>query len=258
MNYRIALLTVLLLAASACHRVDKNEQLAALDEAYKAGLLTKDEYGVKKLAITGVPTSSVPAAAPAPSTLPASSEPVAAPVPATEPKAQRATSAPRAHALVSTGTSAAPTASSTSPAEALPKESSPPPNLHANEPAPLPGCEDAQYKSGGQKGTEERFFAAPPDTVRNAALSALDSLDFRIHKKSDGEIEASRKRHLGAIVGAGGERVVLTFEVSKRGSTSGTRVTGRTKKHIVGYMAQKTWTDAVLAETACKLGDLAR
>jgi hypothetical protein len=46
-QYRIALLTVLLLAASACHRVDKNEQLAALDEAYKAGLLTKDEYGVR-------------------------------------------------------------------------------------------------------------------------------------------------------------------------------------------------------------------
>jgi hypothetical protein len=251
---RIALLTLSLLATSACshpgQHVDKNEQLAALDEAYQANLLTKDEYDAKKLAITGVSPFLAPASASAPAA--DSSESSTPLVLASQPKAQKASSPPRGQALASaTGISAT---SSAPPVAVSPKESAPPPiNLHSNEPAPLAGCADAEYKSGGQKGTEERFFAASPDTVRNAALSALDSLDFNIHKKSNKEIEASKKRHLGAIVGAGGELVVLTFEPSKRGDTSGTRVTGRTKKHIVGYMAQRTWTDAVLAEMACKL-----
>jgi hypothetical protein len=260
---RIVLLAALLLAATACHHhVDKTEQLAALDDAYHAGLLTKDEYEAKKLAITGTesPVPATPATA-ATSTAPTSSEPAATSVPTSRPQTpQLAPAQHRAHspsAPPQTVISTAVASPSGPAATAVPSESSPPPaNLHANEPTPLPGCEDAEYKSGGQRGTEERFFAASPDTVRNAALSALDSLDFNIHKKSSKEIEASKKRHLGAIVGAGGERVILTFEASERGGKSGTRVTGQTKKQkIVGYMAQKTWTDAVLAEMACKLSE---
>ena len=89
--------------------------------------------------------------------------------------------------------------------------------------------------------------------VRRAAISALDSLDFNIHKNSNKEIEASKKRHVGVIVGAGGERVILTFQKSERGGQSGTRVIGDTKKNFVGHMTQKTWTDAVLAQIGCKL-----
>jgi len=110
-----------------------------------------------------------------------------------------------------------------------------------------------EYKPGGQKGAEERFFAAPPEAVRRAAVSALDGLDFNIHKTSKNEIEASKKRHIGVIVGAGGERVILTFQKTERGGQSGTRVIGETKKSFVGHMAQRTWTDAVLAEIGCKL-----
>jgi hypothetical protein len=259
----IVVLAALLLAATGCHHhVDKSEQLAALDDAYHAGLVTKDEYEAKKLAITGA-VSAVPAtpAATTTSAPPTSSQPATTSVPASEPQTPQLTATQhRSHAPSSAPQTAVSTAdaSTTGPAAtaASTEASHPSANLHANEPAPLPGCEDAEYKSGGQKGTEERFFAASPDTVRNAALSALDSLDFNVHKKSSKEIEASKKRHLGAIVGAGGERVILTFEASERGGRSGTRVTGQTKKQkIVGYMAQKTWTDAVLAEMACKLSE---
>src|ERR1035441_8604849 len=68
------LLTAVLLAASGCTRHDKAEQLAALDNVYRAGLLTKEEYDAKKLALTGIataPASAIPAvttsASPSPS-----------------------------------------------------------------------------------------------------------------------------------------------------------------------------------------------
>lgn len=231
-------LAAVLLVATGCKRTNKAEQLAALDSAYKAGLLTKDEYDAKRLALTVAEPAATLAPAPAPS-----SSPTTAPPPnITQPPAQPGPGlAPqRANALPS----------------AAPIRSSAPPNVAPaieSEPAPLRGCEDAEYKSGGQKGAEERFFAAPPEMVRRAAISALDSLDFNIHKNSNNGIEASKKRHIGAIVGAGGERVILTFQKSERGGQSGTRVIGHTKKNFVGHMTQKTWTDAVLTQIGCKL-----
>lgn len=230
-------LAAMLLFATGCKRTGKAEQLAALDSAYKAGLLTKDEYDAKRLALSVAEPAATLAPAPGPS-----SSPTTAPSPnITQPPAQPGLgSAPqRANAL--------PTAT--------PIRSSAPPNVAPveSEPAPLRGCEDAEYKSGGQKGAEERFFAAPPEMVRRAAISALDSLDFNIHKNSNNEIEASKKRHIGVIVGAGGERVILTFQRSERGGQSGTRVIGHTKKNFVGHVTQKTWTDAVLAQIGCKL-----
>lgn len=53
LNYgRIA--TVLLLAAvmGACSRGEKSKEIAALDTAYQAGVITKDEYEAKKVALT--------------------------------------------------------------------------------------------------------------------------------------------------------------------------------------------------------------
>jgi hypothetical protein len=66
-------------------------------------------------------------------------------------------------------------------------------------------------------------------------------------------MEASKRRHVSAVVGAGGERLILRFESAQRGGQSGTRVTGETKKSFVGRLAQKTWTTAVLAQIACNL-----
>jgi hypothetical protein len=215
-RFLTGLLAVALVTSTACkHTSDKAEQLAALDNAYQAGLLTKDEYDAKRRALT-----ESDAAAATASTVPEpNSSPVAAPV---------------APSITPSGSSS---------------------NVHAGpaEPAPMAGCSDAEYKSGGQKGAEARFFAASPEMVRRAAVSALESLDFNIHKNTNKEIEASKKRHLGALVGAGGERVILTFKEVQQGGQSGTRVVGQTKKNFVGHVSQKNWTDAVFAQTACKL-----
>ncbi len=105
---------------------------------------------------------------------------------------------------------------------------------------------------------QERFFPMPVATVKKEAVAALKSLDFTIHKDAGNEVEASRNRHIGVIIGSGGERVVLQFVVAQQGGQKGTRITAETKKSIVGRLAQKSWTNAVLAQTACMLKDAPR
>jgi hypothetical protein len=232
------LLVAVLLAATACNRTNKAEQLAALDSAYQSGLLTKDEYDAKRLALTAAAPVSAVASTPGLNPAPAVGSPPTVIQPSTQP-------APH--------TSAAPGAPSIAPSASHGGA-----DANKSEPAPVAGCEDAEYKSGGEKGVQDRFFAAPPEAVKRAAVSALGSLDFNIHKNSNNEIEARKNRHIGVVLGAGGERVILTFRKTERGGQSGTRVIGETKKSFVGRMAQKTWTDAVLAQIACKLRESRR
>jgi hypothetical protein len=270
-RFVIVFVAAVLLAVVGCKHTDKAEQLAALDNAYQSGLLTRDEYEAKRLALTGGATGTTPPAATSPSATPVPSAPapsvVAAPA-GTPPPVAVHSSSPVAHPASKPHHApaqqpapqprhvVAPQVASSQPPAPPANVSSDPPstdNAKAREPAPLAGCEDMDYKSGGTKGAEERFFAAAPDMVRGAALSALDSLDFNIQKNSNEEIEASKKRHVGVIVGAGGERVILTFHEAERGGKSGTSVVGKTKKSFVGHVAQRTWTDAVLAQIACRL-----
>jgi hypothetical protein len=206
---------VLLAVAGACTRPkSKAEQLAALDEAYQSGVLTKQEYDAKRTAIAGPPVAAV-------EPQPAKPSPIPAPAPEPPPRKTVAPSPP-----------------------AAPPEPEPTP--------PAAGC-DADTKSGREKGPQERFFAAPVARVKRAAESALDRLDFAIHQNSSNEIQAGKRRHIGAIIGKGGERVTLHFQAARRGDRSGTLVTGETKKALVGRLTQKSWTTAVLAQMECVL-----
>jgi hypothetical protein len=117
----------------------------------------------------------------------------------------------------------------------------------------MAGCQDAESRSGGAKGLQERFYPASVEEVRKAAAQALVNLDFVIHKNDSHGIEASKRRHLSVVVGGGGEKLVLQYQRAQKGGQSGTMVTGETKKSIVGHLAQRTWTDAVLAQIGCNL-----
>jgi hypothetical protein len=119
-------------------------------------------------------------------------------------------------------------------------------------PATLPGCED-QVKSGGQKGKQERFYPSPLPKVKEAAVEALQALEFEVKKNTKDSLEAHKARHVGVFVGSGGEKVRLDFREDEQNGQKGTMVTGETKKGFVGRAGQKTWTDAVLAQTACIL-----
>jgi len=120
------------------------------------------------------------------------------------------------------------------------------------EPAPLAGCED-QVRSGGPKGKQERFFPLPLPKVKEAAVEALHALEFEVKKDTKNSLEAHKARHMGLFVGSGGEKVQLDFREAEQNGQNGTVVTGETKKGFVGRAGEKTWTGAVLAQTACIL-----
>jgi hypothetical protein len=227
-----------LLSATACNKNNKAEQLAALENAYQSGILSKAEYEGKKTALTGSlppaagflsePSAPAPRVAAVPPS-PAPAKPTPFPEPPSSPK----------NPSVST------------PPDGFTQPSS---SGNGNETAPrLAGCEETEFKSGKEKGKQERFFSMPAARVRQAALLALKNLDFKITRNAGREIEASKKRHLGILIGAGGEKVVLRFEEAQQRGQKGTRVTGETKKNSVLRAGQKSWTNAVLAQTACLL-----
>jgi hypothetical protein len=265
-----ALLVVLVVSAAACRKENKAEQLAALENAYRSGVLTQAEYDAKRLALVGPPPAALaapvaapPAANPVTPQNPPSGTPaapagavagnpapsgLAAPVPA---RPQTAAAAPPV-----TPPRAAPVPATSAREPELPAAQTrpaPPTSASEPEPEPLPGCEDAEYSSGNVKGARQRFYPAPMDSVKRAAAEALRSLDFNIHTNAGNEMEASKRRHISAIVGAGGERLILHFQKAQQGSQTGTLVTGETRKSLVGRMAQKSWTNAVLAQIACHL-----
>jgi hypothetical protein len=272
---QIALTVVLLAMAAACHKDNKAAQLQALDEAYKSGVFTKEEYDAKKQAILGPPAAApaapAPAASPAapapaapapagaiepapPANPPAAAPPVAAtppPVIATPAAPAGALPPPKSAPPVSAPPPPAQPAPQSAPAS--PPPSAPPVEQAEPEPAPLAGCQDAESRAGGPNGVQERFYPASEDVVRQAAVKAFTNLDFAIHTSTGHEIEASKKRHLSAVVGAGGERVILHFASARQGGQAGTRVTGETRKSIVGRLSQKSWTTAVLAQIGCNL-----
>jgi hypothetical protein len=281
-TWLLAVVAWLVLSAAACKKENKAEQLAALDGAYQAGVLSKEEYDAKRLALMGpppaAPVTPAPAANPtapaANSTAPPQNPPAAAPpapaVEASPPAAppptapERPKPMPRKPAAVVTQSRAIPPERTQAPpATAQPVPATPPPAraipapqpaaTGEAEPQPLAGCVDTEYDSSTVTGARQRFYAAPLNAVVAAARTALRSLDFNIHKDTGTGMEASKQRHLSAVVGAGGERLILHFEKSRQGDRPGTLVTGETKKNFVGRVTQKSWTNAILAQIACHL-----
>ena len=216
-----ALCAALAVTLACSRRSDsaKAERLAALDSAYKSGLFTKEEYDAKKAAIEAQPPA---ASAPATSGL--------TPAPAPE-------SGPIAAALPQPSPQTTPT-SAVSGAE--------------EEPAPAKDCDDAEYKAH-MRGPQTRFYPVPIDRAKKAALDSLALLDFTVHKNDNDEIEASKRRHIGVVIGAGGEREILHFMPAQQDGIQGTLVTGETQKSATGILGQKSWTAAILAEIACAL-----
>jgi hypothetical protein len=291
---RIALAALLIFAA-ACHKKDnKDAQLKALDEAFKSGVFTKEEYDAKKQALLGTPppapTPAAAAAAPAPAdatpAAPAADQtpnagalpdpsaalppPDAAPAPAYAPPAAAAPQSAAAPAprqqRAAAAPAPAPDQSFPAPAPAQPapvyappaaSQASPPPAAQTAEPepAPLAGCRDAETRAGGPNGIQDRFFAASEDAVRRAALQAFANLGFTIHNSTANEMEASKKGKLNTVVGTGTERVIMHFTSMLYNGQIGTKVVAETKRGFVGHVTQKPWTGAVLAQIACNLRD---
>lgn len=278
------LVVMLLALTAACHKKDPKEaQLQALEEAYKSGVFTKEEYEAKKQALIA---TSAAAPAPASTPAPAAAVPADAGQPA-PPSADAAAASPAPDvnpmALPPPDTASAPAPSAAAPAQALPAPAGAPPAAQPvqaqpvqayptqppqavppvraapsapaaePEPAPLAGCQDAESRAGGPNGTQERFYVASEDAVRSAAVKAFANLGFAIHNSTTHDMEASKKGKLNTVVGAGTERVILHFANAHRNGQAGTRVVGETKRGFMGRVTQKSWTSAVLAQIGCNL-----
>jgi hypothetical protein len=246
----IAMAAVVLMGGAGCNRAKTSGPETALDRAYHAGILSKGEYEAKKTALTAsaVPPANAPMATPLPVVVPAPALAVtAAPAPAKVPAAPKATiKAPAAQPVVVT----APIVETPEPAAPVRPAAQ---DEETREPVPPVACEDSEVRPGKEKGMQERFYPMPPSKVRAALLQTLDDLGFQIHTATDTRIEAGRKRHIGLVVGHGGEKVTLHLEEATEGRQRGTRVTGETKKSFVMRVGQKSWTNAVLDQAGCTL-----
>jgi hypothetical protein len=127
----------------------------------------------------------------------------------------------------------------------------------ASEPAAEPRTEAlpcmTEEMKPGKEAKIDRFFPAPPEVVREALIEAMKPLEFAVEKSTESDLQAQRKRHFGAFVGAGGEFLNVHLAPAEENGVSGTRVSAATKKTFAGRVGQKNWTDAVLGRLDCLL-----
>jgi hypothetical protein len=96
------------------------------------------------------------------------------------------------------------------------------------------GCYDASVMLG-----------ADAERARDIAKKVLVALDAKISSETDGDIQAQRNRHIGVMVGSGGEelRIRLAAVDAKR-----TFMTATTKTGFVGGAGQKAWSCKIVDE----------
>jgi uncharacterized lipoprotein YehR (DUF1307 family) len=84
----------------------------------------------------------------------------------------------------------------------------------------------------------------PMDKALEAAKQALTTYGCNIKKEKADYLECTRDRHVGVMVGSGGEKV--TVKLSEKGSE--TRVEIKTGKGFVGRLAKKNWSTPIFDE----------
>ena len=103
----------------------------------------------------------------------------------------------------------------------------------------------AQEKDDPSKGSTDvdRTVAYPMAQVLDAAKQALTTYgcDVKREKEKSDYLECTRDRHVGVVVGSGGEKV--TVKLSAKGSE--TRVEIKTGKGFVGRLGKKNWSTPI-------------
>jgi hypothetical protein len=82
------------------------------------------------------------------------------------------------------------------------------------------------------------------DKTLEAAKQALATYGCNIKKERADYLECTRDRHVGVMVGSGGEKV--TVKLSAKGSE--TRVEIKTGKGFVGRVGKKNWSTPIFDE----------
>jgi hypothetical protein len=97
-----------------------------------------------------------------------------------------------------------------------------------NQPIKGDGCYEASV-----------LLAKNPADASAIANKVLAGVDATVSEKSDTHIKAERNRHIGLLVGSGGEELQVTFKPVAGGNTF---VTVATKSGFVGGAGQKAWS----------------
>lgn len=110
-------------------------------------------------------------------------------------------------------------------------------------PPPPNQAEDKDDPSKGSKDVD-RAVAYPMAQVLDAAKQALMTYGCSVKKEKPDYLECTRDRHIGVVVGSGGEKV--TVQLSAKDSE--TRVVIKTGKGFVGRLGKKNWSTPIFDE----------
>jgi hypothetical protein len=108
---------------------------------------------------------------------------------------------------------------------------------------------DADDPSKGSKDVD-RMVSFPLAQVLDAAKLALATYGCEVKKESRDSLECTRSRHVGVLVGSGGEKVTVKLS----GNGNETRVVIKTGKGFVGRLGKKNWSTPIFDEIVKTLG----
>ena len=84
----------------------------------------------------------------------------------------------------------------------------------------------------------------PMDAVQRAVKAGMQTYGFDIKKEKADYLEGTRSRHVGVVVGSGGEKVTVKLSPE----SGGTRVKIETGKGFVGRLGKKNWSTPIFNE----------
>ena len=103
-----------------------------------------------------------------------------------------------------------------------------------------------QTEEDATKGSKDvnEVIQYPMDAVQRAVKVGMQTCGFDIKKEKPDYLEGTRSRHVGVVVGSGGEKV--TVQLSPE--SGGIRVKIETGKGFVGRMGKKNWSTPIFKE----------
>ena len=114
--------------------------------------------------------------------------------------------------------------------------------------APEDAKEQKQTEEDATKGSKDvdEVVQYPMDAVQRAVKIGMQTYGFDIKKEKADYLEGTRSRHVGVVVGSGGEKV--TVQLSPE--SGGTRVKIETGKGFVGRMGKRELVHADFQRSA--------
>jgi len=107
-------------------------------------------------------------------------------------------------------------------------------NYNVNQPVKGEKCYDASILLG-----------VDMKRAKDIAKKVIIALDSKITEETDTSIKAQRNRHIGLLVGSGGEELAVNL---KEIDSNKTFITATTKTGFIGGAGQKAWSCQIIDE----------